>query len=225
MKNIGELGPSFALSNQNGEIIILDRLLARNEGVVVYFFPQAGAPGCTREALGFRDLLPQFQAHKIAIVGVTQSRVAELDAFAKEQGIPFDLCSDPSLRTMEEWGTKRGDNIARSTFVLNEKGLVTHAFPRVDVFKHPAEVLALFGAAPTAPTAAAAPVASPAPAIAGSSEPAPVGTVSTAAPAGNAVELTLAAARGSLGLLQLLQQSGTALPADVVALCAKLAGR
>ena len=150
MPTVGASGPEFALFNQHEHIIQLSRLVNDNEHVVVYFFPQPGAPGCTVEAKGFRDLMPQLTARGVAVVGITSGSMPDLKVFARENELPFSVLHDPTKRISEEWGALRSENTARMTFIVNQKGIVTHAFPRVDVWKHAGEVLALFGAAPGA---------------------------------------------------------------------------
>jgi peroxiredoxin Q/BCP len=146
MPAVGELGPDFALYNQDQHIVQFGRLQADADFVVIYFFPQAGAPGCAREALGFRDVVPELLKRRVRVVGITASPAAEITAFAKEHSLNFDVLCDANRRTSEEWGALRSENTARMTFIVNPKGVVTHAFPRVDVWKHPAEVLNLFPA-------------------------------------------------------------------------------
>lgn len=223
MPNVGDIGPNFALSNQEDQIIILDRLTSRNAAVVVCFLPQAGAPGCTREASGFRDLMAEFTARNIAVVAITSSKPGEVAQFARENKLNFDVVSDPTQRTLQEWGALRGDTAARMTFIVNSKGFISHFFPRVDVFKHAGEVLALFGAAPTtaasAAPAPAAPVAAP-PASPSPTDASPVAAVSVPSSAG---ELIAQAARATLSLLLAHQQGGGSIPADVQALCARIA--
>lgn len=226
MPTVGASGPEFALFNQHEHIIQLSRLVNDNEHVVVYFFPQPGAPGCTVEAKGFRDLMPQLTARGVAVVGITSGSMPDLKVFARENELPFSVLHDPTKRISEEWGALRSENTARMTFIVNQKGIVTHAFPRVDVWKHAGEVLALFGAAPVAaaapaaaPAAPAAPVAST-PAAPAAAESAPTTAVSTA-PA----DLIVATARAAMQLLLSHQKSGGAVPADVVELAAALARR
>ena len=86
--------------------------------------------------------MPELVKKRVRVVGITSSPSAEIVAFAKEHGLNFDLLCDSNRRICEEWGALRGENTARMTFILKAKGIVTHAFPRVDVWKHPAEVLA-----------------------------------------------------------------------------------
>lgn len=222
MLEIGRMGPAFALYNQDDQVIILDRLTSNNNSVVVYFFPQANAPGCTREAVGFRDLIPEFTARGVKVVGITQSNAAEVKEFARTNNLNFDVLSDPQRKTCEEWGALRSDNVARMTFVVNDKGSVTHIFQRVDVFKHPAEVLNLFGAAPAAASppapaqvqAAPAANAVPTPAQAAVTAPTVIAT-----PA----ELIVATARAAIQLLLAHQQAGGQVPADVAELAAQVA--
>jgi peroxiredoxin Q/BCP len=223
MPNVGDLGPAFALSNQEDQMIILDRLTSRYSSVVVAFLPQAGAPGCTREASGFRDLQAEFAARGVAVVCITPSRTPEVAQFARENKLNFDVLSDPTRRICEEWGAVRGDATARITYIVSEKGIITHYFPRVDVFKHAAEVLALFAGSPLAAPApaptAAQPAATAAPAAA---VPPAASSASGSVPAAGTGELIVQAARASLGLLLAHQQAGGSIPADVLTLCARL---
>lgn len=166
MPAVGQIGPDFALFNQDDHVIPLGRVLNNAEQVVVYFFPQPGAPGCTIEATGFRDIMPHLQARNVRLIGITTGPQQELRAFAKANNLNFDVVWDGDQRTSSEWGALRGEHAARMTFVLNYKGVVTHAWPRVNVYSHAAEVLAALGgpleaAAPAAEQAApaAAPVA------------------------------------------------------------------
>ncbi len=207
-------------------MIILDRLTSRHSSVVVAFLPQAGAPGCTREATGFRDLQAEFAARGVAIVCITPSKITDVAQFAREHKLTIDVVSDPTRRICEEWGAVRGDATARTTYIVNDKGIITHHFPRVDVFKHPAEVLALFAGTPPvaaqasaaqSSTAAPASAAAPAAVVAASS-----GGAAPVAATGSTGELIVQAARASLGLLLAHQQGGGSIPADVVALCARL---
>lgn len=224
MKNIGDLGPEFALYNQRDEVIILRRILNNADALVVYFFPQAGAPGCTREALGFKELYPEFQKRNVRIVGITSSPAAELKQFGQANDLPFDVVTDPYKQSIDEWGATRAESVARMTYVLNGNGRITHVFPRADVFKHAAEVLALF----PDPTPAQAPAAQ---APAAQAPAAPAGGDATQAPAqapaqaaaSTPGELVVAAARATLQLLLAHQRGGGAVPEDVAQLAAQIA--
>jgi hypothetical protein len=158
-------------------------------------------------------------------VGITSGSMPDLKVFARENELPFSVLHDPTKRISEEWGALRSENTARMTFIVNQKGIVTHAFPRVDVWKHAGEVLALFGAAPVAAAApAAAPAATAAPAAApAAAEVAP--SAATAAVSAAPADLIVATARAAMQLLLSHQKSGGAVPADVVELAAALARR
>jgi peroxiredoxin Q/BCP len=212
---IDQMAPAFALYNQHDHVIKLERLTNLFDHVVVYFFPQANAPGCTREALGFKELIPEFTARNVAVVGITSSPAKEVAEFAKTNNLNFDVLSDIQTNVCDEWGALRDRVVARMTYVLNDRGRITHIFPRADVFKHPAEVLALFPA-PAAPAQAAAP-ATQAPATqAPATQAGPVATT----PA----ELIVATARAAVQLLLAHKDSGGQVPADVVELCKRVSG-
>lgn len=245
---VGDLGPAFALFNQDGYMIKLDKITDQNEAVIIYFYPQAGAPGCAVEAKGFRDILPELTARGVKVVGVTISTEAENKVFAKEHNIPFDLVSDPWKTTCTEWGVLKGDNIARMTFIVDPRGRVNHHFAQVNVWKHAAEVLAAVqhmpiiapaaGAAPVAAPAAPAPAAAPqpqafvpygppaaapvaAPVAAPASVAAPVAQAAPVVP-GSPAELIVATARTAMQLLLVHAQMGGTIPADVKALAQQL---
>ena len=231
-----QMAPTFALYNQHDHVIKLDRLTNRFDYVVVYFFPQAGAPGCTREAVGFRDLMPEFTARNIAVVGITSSPAKEVAEFAKANNLNFDVLSDLQTNICEEWGALRDRVVARMSFVVNDRGRITHIFPRADVFKHPAEVLALFankapttGATPGATEQAPGQIQAQAPAAQAPAAQAPAAQAS-AAPAAAAqtattpAELIVATARAAVQLLLAHKQAGGQVPADVVELCKRVTG-
>ncbi|HND08861.1 MAG TPA: redoxin domain-containing protein [Pseudomonadota bacterium] len=227
MPTVGGLGPDFALYNQDQHMVQLGRLQSEADFVVVYFFPQAGAPGCAREAIGFRDIVPELAKRRVKVVGITASPASEITAFAKEHNLNFDVLCDSMRRISEEWGALRNDNTARMTFIVNAKGVITHMFPRVDVWKHAAEVLTLFpqsseaAAAETpASTTAQAPAqvaSSNAPAAAQAAAHPPVSAGHSAGP-----DLVAEAARAVLKLLLMHKQSGGAIPPDVSELLAQL---
>lgn len=231
MKTVGELGPEFALYNQHDHVVILNRLCDRSSAVVVYFFPTPGAPGCTREALGFKELWPEFEKRNIRVVGITAAPGPDVKQFGVDNDLPFDVVSDTFRKSIDEWGAARADATARVTFVLNDRGRITHVFPRVDVFKHAADVLALF----PAPAESQAPAAA-APAPVAQATTAPVAVATTSAPAGAATtaaapattihstpaELIHATARASLQLLLAHHASGGTIPDDVAQLAAQV---
>ena len=240
MPAVGQIGPDFALFNQEDHVIPLSRALNNADQVVIYFFPQPGAPGCTIEANGFRDIMPHLVARNVRVLGVTTGGpLAELRSFAKANNLNFDILYDGDRRISSEWGALRGEHAARVTFILNSKGYVSHAWTRVNVYNHAAEVLEAVGgpveagaAAPAAAAPAAAAPAAPAP-VAAAPAPAAVPAAPAAAPVAAApaesvlasapADLIMATVRASLQLLLAYQRGGGAVPQDVVDLTAQIA--
>ena len=118
--------------------------------VVVYFYPKDMTPGCTTEAQGFRDALSSFEAANTVIVGVSKDSCARHAKFREKHDLPFWLISDESGEVCEAWGVWQEKKnygrtymgIVRSTFVINESGVISHAWPKVRVKGHVDEVLA-----------------------------------------------------------------------------------
>src|SRR5258708_16622373 len=91
---VGSIGPDFALPDQEGNYIKLSRLLEANEaGLVVYFFPQAESPGCTKEACGFRDAMEDFTSLGIGVVGISPDLQTAETAFAQAHNLNFSVCA------------------------------------------------------------------------------------------------------------------------------------
>ncbi|MDA2985703.1 MAG: peroxiredoxin, partial [Actinomycetota bacterium] len=91
----GEAAPELSLLNQNGELITGPELFAKN--TLLYFFPSAGTPGCTKEAADFQDHVAEFENHGYQIVGVSPDSVERLKSFEDSHELTFTLLSDPDL--------------------------------------------------------------------------------------------------------------------------------
>jgi len=141
---IGETAPVFALPASNGTRISLLDYQARKY-VVLYFYPKDMTPGCTQEAIAFRDLQNEFAMADAAILGISTDDVASHDKFAQQHNLTFPLLSDPDGRIAELFGVlKNGDSprAARSTFVIGKNGLVLKVYTNVRIECHADEVLA-----------------------------------------------------------------------------------
>lgn len=102
---VGDTAPDFTLPDAAGADVSLTTLRRGAEhGVVVYFYPRASTPGCTKEACDFRDSLAAWAAAGYAVVGISPDSPRALANFARKQSLPFPLLSDPEHRVMEEWG-------------------------------------------------------------------------------------------------------------------------
>lgn len=141
----GDTAPEFTLPTANNGKVSLSELRQQSStGVIVYFYPKAATPGCTTEACDFRDNLASLAAAGYAVVGVSTDSVADLKAFADSEGLTFPLASDTDHQVAEaygvwgprEMGGKKFDGVARSTFVINPDGVVSHAQYDVAVEGH-----------------------------------------------------------------------------------------
>jgi len=143
----GTTAPSFALPNQDGETVRLADFEGRR--VVLYFYPRADTPGCTREAEGFRDSYDRFRDLDAIVLGISNDPVDDLEAFHQKHDLPFDLLSDDDgevARAYESYGTVEmgGDEheIAfRNTYGIGPDGEIEHAYEGVDPDGHADEVL------------------------------------------------------------------------------------
>lgn len=122
----------------------------RGKKVVLYFYPKDNTPGCTTEACDFRDDYSELVAAGAAVLGISPDSVRSHDGFKLKLGLPFALLSDPDRQVAEAYGAW-GENksfgktymgIIRSTFVIDEEGLIRVVFPRVRVKGHSQQVLA-----------------------------------------------------------------------------------
>ncbi len=133
-------GLKFALSNKDGQLVELSSLLGRY--VVLYFYPKAGTPGCTQEALAFQKHLARLRELGAEVVGVSPDRPQTLQRFSAKHGLEFLLLSDADGVLAEAYGVRNGRRVERSTFLLDRAGIVRWAWRRVLVPGHVEEVLA-----------------------------------------------------------------------------------
>lgn len=130
----GMPAPDFTLPDQDGRPVSLADL--RGSKAIVYFYPEALTPGCKQQACDFRDRLPDLSEHGYAVVGISRDRVEKLARAQELDGLTFPLLSDEDLVVHRAWGTFGEKNsygrivegVRRSTFVLDEEGVITHAF-------------------------------------------------------------------------------------------------
>ena len=144
----GQLAPAFSAPNQDGQLISSEDLFQQN--TVLYFFPSAGTPGCTKEAADFQDHLPEFASRGYQIVGVSPDSVARLKNFEDNHELEFTLLSDPDTALHRLYGAHgektifgrlyRG--ILRSTILVKD-GRVTHALYNVRATGHIPNLLRL----------------------------------------------------------------------------------
>jgi peroxiredoxin Q/BCP len=142
----GDLAPDFALPDADGNTVRLSDYRGRN--VVVYVYPAAMTPGCTKQACDFRDSLESFQTAGYAVLGVSPDSPAKLKAFREKEGLTFPLLSDPDKRMLTEWGAygekqsygRTIMGVLRSTFVIDPDGRIARAQYNVRATGHVAKL-------------------------------------------------------------------------------------
>ena len=143
----GDAAPEITLTDHRGETVTVDPAAASH--TVVYFYPRADTPGCTAEACSFRDEWDAFEDADVAVVGVSDDPVADLEPFAAEYDLPFALLSDPDgavASAYDSYGEKSMfgntfDGVFRNTYVLDEEGSVVLAYEGVSPEDHAVEIL------------------------------------------------------------------------------------
>ena len=144
---IGKPAPDFTLpADGGGRIRLKDQ---RGKKLVLYFYPKDDTSGCTAEACGFRDRMPELARHGIAVIGVSRDSVASHDKFKSKYGLPFPLASDLDGKVSEAYGTwveksmygRKYLGVDRATFLIDEKGIVRAVWRKVKVPGHVEEVL------------------------------------------------------------------------------------
>ena len=144
----GGKAPDIQLDNDQGKPFHLADLKGKN--VVLYFYPKADTPGCTKESCEFRDHSKQFTKKDTVIVGISPDKSAAQSKFKSKFDLPFTLLADTEHKTAEDYGVwkeksmygKKYMGVERTTFVIDPKGKIKKIFPKVKVDGHAKEVLA-----------------------------------------------------------------------------------
>lgn len=147
MLSVGTPAPDFELPDQNGELRRLSDY--RGQRVILYFYPKDMTSGCTKQACSFRDLMPQFREKGAAILGVSRDSVASHKKFEQTHGLPFPLLSDPELKVIQAydvWKEKKNYGkltmgVVRTTYLIDEAGIIVRAFDKVKAADNPAQML------------------------------------------------------------------------------------
>ncbi len=139
----GDVAPDFTLTDNHGKALALSSL--RGNKIMLWFYPQAGTPGCTTEGCSLRDNYDYYKESNIVVIGVSFDPVEDNAAFAEKFGFPFALLSDPDRQVGIAYGACDNPKAAyaeRISYVIDEQGRVLRAYPQVDPRIHAAEVLA-----------------------------------------------------------------------------------
>ncbi len=144
----GDTAPAISLDTDSGELFTLSSLKGQN--VVLYFYPKADTPGCTKESCEFRDTSKKFGKANTVIVGISPDPAKAQAKFKEKFDLPFVLLADVEHKTCEDYGVwkeksmygKKYMGVERTTFVIDPKGKIKKIFPKVKVDGHAEEVLA-----------------------------------------------------------------------------------
>jgi peroxiredoxin Q/BCP len=139
--------PAFSLPRDGGGTVSLAQFKGRK--LVIYFYPRADTPGCTRESIDFSRLRSAFEQAGTDILGVSADPVKAQDAFKKKHDLTIGLLSDETHKMLEAYGAwgkksmygKSFEGVLRTTFLIGPDGRIAHIWPKVKVEGHAAEVL------------------------------------------------------------------------------------
>ena len=148
---VGDKAPAFNLPTNTDRKLKLTDL--RGKPVVVYFYPKDNTPGCTIEAKQFRDLLPEFEAVGVTVLGVSPDTVESHCKFVEKQQLNFELLADTDHAVAERYGVwveknmygKKKWGIQRATFLIDSDGKIARIWPKVKADGHAEEVLQAAG--------------------------------------------------------------------------------
>ena len=145
--NVGDTAPAFALADATGNTISLSDYAGQR--VLVYFYPRANTPGCTKEACDFRDSLAELNALNLAVVGISPDKPEALAKFRDDHDLNFPLLSDPDKSVMTAYGAfgekknygKVVQGVIRSTFLVEPDGTIGQTHYNVKATGHVARVM------------------------------------------------------------------------------------
>lgn len=147
MLEVGTKAPEFELQDQNGNLHKLSDYLGKK--VVLYFYPKDNTAGCTKQACGFTELYPQFIEKNAVVIGVSKDSVKSHKKFEENHNLGFTLLSDEQLDTIKAydvWKEKKNYGktymgIERTTYLIDEKGIIVKSFGKVKAADNPSQML------------------------------------------------------------------------------------
>ena len=137
MLEAGTKAPDFTLPDKDGNPVSLSDFAGKK--VVLYFYPRDNTPGCTRQACAFAVAYAEFKSLDAAVIGISKDSSASHQKFADKHGLPFILLSDPELSAILAYGVwqekklygKVSMGVVRSTYIINEAGMIEKVMPKV----------------------------------------------------------------------------------------------
>ena len=151
MLEVGTKAPEFVLQDKDGNEVALSSFLGKK--VVLYFYPRDNTPGCTRQACAFASAYDEFKTKDIVVIGISKDSVASHQKFAEKYNLPFILLSDPERTAIEAFGVwqekkmygKVSMGVVRSTFIIDENGIIEKVMPKAKPDTNAAEILEYLG--------------------------------------------------------------------------------
>ena len=148
MLEVGMKAPDFTLLDKRGNSVSLSDFLGKK--VVLYFYPKDSTPGCTRQACAFAQNHSNFEDKNVVVIGISKDSVASHLKFAEKYALPFVLLSDPELQAIQAYGVwqekklygKVSMGVVRSTYLIDEQGVIEKVMPKVKPDTNAAEILA-----------------------------------------------------------------------------------
>ena len=143
----GTKAPDFSLPDQNGKLHSLSEY--KGHRVILYFYPKDNTSGCTKQACGFSERYPQFREKGAVILGINRDTVASHKKFEEKYGLPFPLLSDTGLDVLKMYDVwkektnygKVSMGIVRTTYLIDENGVIVRAMDKVKAAENPQEML------------------------------------------------------------------------------------
>lgn len=143
----GTPAPDFTLPDKDGNEVTLSSF--RGKKVVLYFYPRDNTPGCTRQACAFAGAYGKFRKLGVTVIGISKDSVASHEKFAEKNSLPFILLSDTERKAIEAYGVwqekknygKVSMGVVRSTFIIDENGIIEKVMPKVKPDTNAAEIL------------------------------------------------------------------------------------
>ena len=142
----GMPAPQFSGSDQNGNIVSLSSFTGKK--IVLYFYPKDNTPGCTAEACSLRDNYEELMKKGFVVLGVSPDSEKSHKGFAEKHNLPFPLIADPDRKIMTAYGAygekvmygKKVTGVIRTTFIINEKGIIEKVIKKVDTKEHAGQI-------------------------------------------------------------------------------------
>lgn len=148
MLELNTPAPDFTLPDADGKMVSLSDFAGKK--VVLYFYPKDNTPGCTRQACAFAENFAEFKNRNIAVIGISKDSVASHRKFADKYDLPFILLADTELSAIQAYGVwqekklygKVSMGVVRTTFIIDEKGMIEKIMPKVKPDTNATEILA-----------------------------------------------------------------------------------